>query len=60
MAPKYHGFQDLPPEVAERLKERIWQGEQRECPDIPEDATMDERMAAHREALELLIIQKNN
>ena len=50
MAPKYHSFQDLPTEVADRLKVRIVEGEQRQYPATPEDATMDERMADHVEA----------
>lgn len=47
---QYDSFQDLPPAVAEKLKDRLWEGDQQHYPSIPEDATLDERMAAHSEA----------
>ena len=50
MTPKYHSFQDLPTKVAEMLKERIVEGEERNYPTIPKDASTEERMCALEEA----------
>ncbi len=50
MTIKYHGFQDLPVEVAERLKTRIIEGERKQYPVIRKDASIDEIICAQREA----------
>ena len=46
MAPKYRSFEDLPTEVAERFKNQIVKGEERQYPSISKDASMDEIMLA--------------
>ena len=46
MAPKYHSFEDLPTEVAERFKTQIVKCEERPCPPISDNASIDEIMLA--------------
>lgn len=50
MNPKYQSFEDLPSDVADRLKGRLGEGGQRQSPNLPENATREEVIASHRRA----------